>query len=289
MSTGSQVRSIGLCVKPASASAGETARELAEWLSSRGIEVAVDPEAAEFCDAPSHDRATLAEKSDLLIVLGGDGTILSVARETGDRAVPILGVNLGTLGFLAEVNPDELHSLLEDILRGNYTTQPRMRFDVRASRDGRQLLRALALNDAVLNRSDLSRMIDLEASADGLPVTRYFGDGLIVSTPTGSTAYTLSAGGPILMPGSRVYAMTPICPHTLTQRPLVLPATMAMQITIRSHEGSAQLTVDGQIGELLRDGDIVSVSADAPPAHFVVAPGRSRFDVLRTKLGWGAG
>ncbi len=288
MSNG-EVRSIGLCVKPASASAGEAARDLTAWLSSRGVEVSVDPEAAEWCDVPSLDREALAEKSDLLIVLGGDGTILSVARETGARSVPILGVNLGTLGFLAEVNPDELQPLLEDVLGGNYTTEPRMRFDVRASRDGRELLRALALNDAVLNRGDLSRMIDLEASADGRPVTRYYGDGLIVSTPTGSTAYTLSAGGPILMPGSHVYAMTPICPHTLTQRPLVLPASISMQIRVRSREGTAQLTVDGQIGELLQDGDVVTVSAGAPPAHFVVAPGRSRFDVLRTKLGWGAG
>ncbi len=289
MSDASRVRSIGLCVKPHSVPAGEGARALHAWLRERGAEVSVDLEAAAWCDAPAHERATLAEKSDLLIVLGGDGTILSVAREAGSRPVPILGVNLGTLGFLAEVNPDEQHGLLEHVLRGDFTTESRMRLEVRAMRGARELLCALALNDAVLSRSDLSRMIDLEASSDGRPVTRYYGDGLIVSTPTGSTAYTLSAGGPILMPGAQVYSMTPICPHTLSQRPLVLPAESLTRITVRSAEGTAQLTVDGQVGEVLEEGDVVTVSADAPPAHFVVAPGRSRFDVLRTKLGWGGG
>lgn len=289
MSSGNRVRSIGLCVKPDSELAGRAACALHAWLEERGAEVSVDPEASPWCEAPAHERASLAEKSDLLVVLGGDGTLLSVAREVGTRPVPILGVNLGTLGFLAEVNPHEQYALLEEVLSGEFTTEPRMRLEVRAHRGDRELFRTLALNDAVLSRSDLSRMIDLEASTDGQPVTRYHGDGLIVSTPTGSTAYTLSAGGPILMPGSHVYVMTPICPHTLTQRPLVLPANAHTEITVRGSEGAAQLTVDGQVGAALEQGDIVSVNADAPPAHFVVAQGRSRFDVLRTKLGWGVG
>jgi len=281
------IASVGLCVKPDSAAAADAARTLHGWLQARGIEVHADAEAAVACGAPARERAVLAEKVDLLLVLGGDGTLLSVARELGAGEVPILGVNLGTLGFLAEVNPDEQIALLEDVLAGRYAVEPRMRLDVRVEREGREILATLALNDAVFSRNDLSRMIDIEARADGVPVTRYHGDGLIVATPTGSTAYTLSAGGPILMPGSRVVALTPICPHTLTQRPLVLPAESRLEITVRDDEGAAQLTVDGQIGASLRRGDRVRLHAEAPPAWFVVAPGRSRFEVLRAKLGWG--
>jgi len=283
-----KIEIVGLCVRPLSEPAAEAAHALSGWLRERGVEVLMDADATGSRGETAHSREVITQKADLVIVLGGDGTLLSVAREAGARSVPILGVNLGTLGFLAEVNPEEQYALLEDILAGDYRTSQRMRLDVRAERGGRELLRALALNDAVLSRTDLSRMIDLETSADGVLVTRYHGDGLIVSTPTGSTAYTLSAGGPILLPGSRVYVLTPICPHTLTQRPLVLPADSRIEITVRGSE-AAQLTVDGQVGEVLHDGDVVTVTADAPPAEFVVAPGRSRFDILRSKLGWGAG
>jgi len=223
------------------------------------------------------------------VVLGGDGTLLAVARDMGKSTVPILGVNLGQLGFLAEVAPEEQADTLERVLAGDYETVERMRLEVRAERDGRELARYLALNDAVITRSELSRMIDLEMLADGAPVTTYHGDGLIVSTPTGSTAYTLSAGGPILLPGSRVFVLTPICPHTLTQRPIVLSETSRLEIQVFPREGHAQLTVDGQTGLTLAGGDRILVAASERPVHFVVDPSRSRFDVLRTKLGWGAG
>ncbi len=283
------IKTVGLCVKPASRTAADAARALHGWLEERGVTVRADPDAAAVCGVSAHERETLAEKVDLLLVLGGDGTILAVVRESGSFEVPILGVNLGTLGFLAEINPDQQHALLEDMLAGHYEVEPRMRLRVRVVRDGTEILSALALNDAVFTRTELSRMLHIEARADGVPVTRYRGDGLIVSTPTGSTAYTLSAGGPILMPGSRVVALTPICPHTLTQRPLVLPAESALEITVRDDEGAAQLTVDGQVGASLAPSDIVYVTTDVPPAWFVVVPDRSRFEVLRTKLGWGAG
>ena len=221
-------------------------------------------------------------------MLGGDGTLLSVAREIGARAVPILGVNLGTLGFLAEFAPSEERDVLERVLRGDYATVERMRLDVRALRGGREAFRSHALNDAVVARTDLSRMIDLETAADGVPVTTYHGDGLIVATPTGSTAYTLSAGGPILMPGARVFVLTPICPHALAQRPLVLPDSARLSVVVHPRDGAAHLTVDGQLGLALEEGDRIEIAASAHPAHFVASPYRSRFDVLRTKLGWGA-
>jgi NAD+ kinase len=284
-----KIAAVGLCVKPASAKAGEAARALAGRLAERGVAVACDPEAGRFLGGAGQSRAVLAEKVDLLVVLGGDGTLLAVAREIGSAAVPILGVNLGQLGFLAEVAPEEQLEALEHVLRGEFDTVARMRLEVRAERGGAEITRALALNDLVIKGSDLARMIDLEARTDGARVGTYHGDGLIVSTPTGSTAYNLSAGGPILMPGSRVFVVTPICPHTLTQRPLVLPETSRLAIDVRPRDGGAQLTVDGQVGARLEGGDRVHVAVSAHPAHFVVSPFRSRFDVLRTKLGWGAG
>jgi NAD+ kinase len=175
------------------------------------------------------------------------------------------------------------------VLRGEFETVARMRLEVRAKRRGAEIARALALNDLVIKGSDLARMIDLEARTDGTRVGVYHGDGLIVSTPTGSTAYNLSAGGPILMPGARVFVLTPICPHTLTHRPLVLPETSRLEIEVRPRDGGAQLTVDGQVGARLESGDRVEVEVSSHPAQFVVSPFRSRFDVLRTKLGWGAG
>jgi NAD+ kinase len=283
------IRSVGLCLKPASTPAGVAARSLEKWLVDRGVRVEGDEEAARWLSGPGLERSELGRRVDLLVVLGGDGTLLAVARDMGNSAVPILGVNLGNLGFLAEVAPEEQLDMLGRVLEGDYETVEHLRLEVFAERDGRERARYLALNDAVITRSDLSRMIDLEMLVDGVPVTTYHGDGLIVSTPTGSTAYTLSAGGPILMPGSRVFVLTPICPHTLTQRPIVLPETARLEIHSLPREGDAQLTVDGQTGLTLASGDRVIVAASERPVHFVVDPYRSRFDVLRTKLGWGAG
>jgi NAD+ kinase len=297
----SPIRSVGLCLKPDSPQAGAAARTLDKWLSDHGVLVALDHEAARWLGREGRERAALADATDLLVVLGGDGTLLAVAREVGTRSVPILGVNLGTLGFLAEVAPEEQLEVLERVIEGDFDVVPRMRLRVRAERDGQLLVDTLALNDAVINRSELSRLIDLETTADGVPVTTYHdvdlddvrftpyaADGLIVATPTGSTAYTLSAGGPILMPGSRVFVLTPICPHTLTQRPLVLSQDAKVEIQVLPREGTAQLTIDGQVGLSLVHGDRVIIEASRHPVSFVASPSRSRFDVLRAKLRWGA-
>lgn len=283
----SPVRHVGLCLKPGAVEAAEMARAVLEQLARHGVTCELDPEAAAILGGEGIPRSALAEKVDLLVVVGGDGTLLAVARQAGPRPVPILGVNQGALGFLAEVAPEELDAVLGRVLAGEFETVTRMRLQVRATRAGKELVSELALNDAVITRGDLSRMIDLETFTDGAPVTTYRGDGLIVATPTGSTAYTLSAGGPILMPGSKVIALTPICPHGLSQRPVVLPESMTLEIRVFPREGSAHLTIDGQVGVTLELGDRIFVESSEHQAHFVASPFRSRFDVLRSKLGWG--
>ncbi|HEX2485496.1 MAG TPA: NAD(+)/NADH kinase [Myxococcota bacterium] len=282
------IRCVGLCVKPDAPAAGEVARRVDKWLAERGIEVLLDAEAARWLHREGFARSFVAARADLLVVLGGDGTLLSVARETGTRGVPILGVNLGTLGFLAEVAPDELSDALARIVGGDFRTVRRLRLDVRAERDGETLLEALALNDAVITRGETSRMIDIETFTDGLPMATYRGDGLIAATPTGSTAYSLSAGGPILLPEIDAFVITPICPHTLTQRPVVLPRSSRVEMRVLPREGIGELHVDGRASCPLERGDRVHVACSEHPARFVISPLRSRFDVLRAKLHWGA-
>ncbi|MCP3984340.1 MAG: NAD(+)/NADH kinase [bacterium] len=276
-----------MCLKPGATDVADVARHLLDELTARGVAFVLDPQAAAILGGEGVERGALAEKADMLIVIGGDGTLLAVAREAGARPIPILGVNQGTLGFLAEVAPEELDAVLDQVLAGSLDVVLRTRLRVRAMRGDEELMQVLALNDAVINRSDLSRMIDVETWTNGEPVTVYRGDGLIVATPTGSTAYTLSAGGPILMPGSRALVLTPICPHGLSQRPVVVPDTSRIEMHVFPREGTAQLTLDGQVAMTLESGDRVLVEASEHPAHFVVSPFRSRFDVLRSKLGWG--
>jgi NAD+ kinase len=288
MTARAKIEVIGLAVKPDSAAAGEAAAALAKWLAGRGVRVEIDVEAARWVGGTGLEREALAARVDLLVVLGGDGTLLAAAREIGTRRIPILGVNLGSVGFLAEVNPEEQYDVLGRVLQGEMRSVERMRLEVRVERDGAERARFLALNDAVITRGH-SRMIALETRADGDLVAIYRGDGLIVATPTGSTAYSLSAGGPILLPGLEAFVLTPISPHTLSQRPLVLPQTSRIEIRALARAGLGQLTVDGQVGLALDEGDWVLVRRADEPAVFVASPVLSRFDILRAKLGWGAG
>jgi NAD+ kinase len=282
------IRSVGVCLKPNQPHLAGIVKELQAWFVERGIEVVLGAQAATATGSPATVRSEVAEKVDLMIVLGGDGTLLAVARTIGSRPVPILGVNLGTLGFLAETSSDELFEALEEVLAGSYRVEPRMRLDIEVERNGECIGRFLALNDAVLARTALSRMVDLDVRADGAAVATYHADGLIVSTPTGSSAYSLSAGGPLLLPGVEAIVITPICPHTLAQRPLVLPQSCKLEIQQRdARDGEVQLTVDGQVGSEICEGDRVSIRRSDHPTHLLVAPGRSRFDVMRAKLRWG--
>ena len=282
------IRRIGISLKADHPQLAPLLRELEKWLRDRGIEVLLGPETATASGLPGMPRSELVDKVDLMVVLGGDGTLLSVARTIGERPIPVLGVNLGTLGYLAEISLDELFPTLERVLAGELRTETRMRLDVRAERDGRELCQYLALNDAVIARTALSRMIDLRAWADGIDVTTYHGDGVIVATPTGSSAYSLSAGGPLLLPGLGAIVLTPICSHALTQRPLVLPETYRVELEVLDRRGGeVHLTVDGQVSCELQEGDRVSLRASEQPLRLLVPADRNRFEVMRSKLRWG--
>jgi NAD+ kinase len=281
-------RTVGICMKPDRPQDAGTVRGLAKWLDERGLRVLLGENAAEHVGGESRPRSEITGEADLVVVLGGDGTLLSVAREAGERAVPIAGVNLGTLGFMAEIAKDEMFAALERILGGEMRIESRMRLDVRVQREGRTVGRHLALNDAVVANANFARMIDVGVAVDAMDVTLYHADGLIVSTPTGSTAYSLSAGGPIVDPRLEAFVLTPISPHTLTQRPVVLPATSSLELHADGRGGSVQLSVDGQIGCALEDGDRVTVTRSAHPVQLVVSPFRSHFAILREKLAWGA-
>jgi NAD+ kinase len=283
------IQTIGIALKSDQSRLGSEVRDIAKWLQDRGVELLLGPEASKASGLPGMPRSELAGKVDLMVVLGGDGTLLAVARAIGERAVPILGVNLGTLGYLAEISLDELFPTLEGVLAGDLRIETRMRLDIHAERDGREIGRYLALNDAVIAGTALSRMIDLEAWADDVEVTTYHGDGLIAATPTGSSAYSLSAGGPLLLPGIGAIVLTPICPHALTQRPIVLPEMCRVAIKVLDMRGGeVHLTVDGQVGCELQEGDQVRVCASNRPLQMLVPADRNRFEVMRNKLRWGA-
>lgn len=281
-------QSAGICLKPGQEDVADLARELEKWLVDRGVEVLLDPEAGRSASSRGVPRGELAGRVDLLVVLGGDGTLLAVARAVGARDVPLLGVNLGTLGFLTETARDDLFPALESVLAGRFAIEERMRIEVSVDRGRERLDQYIALNDAVISNTALSRLVHLETRAEGGPVTIYHADGLIVSTPTGSTAYSLSAGGPLVLPALEAILLTPICAHTLTQRPLVLPATLVIEVRVQdTRGGQVHLTVDGQVGLDLEEGDCVTVRRSAHPTRLLVPPERNRFGVLRAKLRWG--
>jgi NAD+ kinase len=281
------IRCVGVAIKAGEPRALAAVRDLAKWLAERDVRACFEPDAAAAIGEVGVSRAEMVRRADLLVVLGGDGTLLAVARAVEERAVPILGINLGSLGFLVEVSVDEMTAALARALAGEMTIEPRMRLAVRLVREGRELRSWLALNDAVITKGASARIVDLEAHADGQLVTTYHADGLIVSTPTGSTAYSLSAGGPILMPDVPSLVLTPICPHALTQRPLVLPDSAAIEVVVHPRGGEVQLAIDGQEGAPLHEGDRVAVRRSEHPALLLVPPSRSRFEVLRSKLRWG--
>jgi NAD+ kinase len=279
---------IALTVKAGRAEAGPLVSRLVAMVRARGLDVALDAHAASHLgEAGGRSLDELAGMADLLVVLGGDGSVLAAVRAIGARRVAVLGVNLGHLGFLTDVSPSEAEAALDATLRGDFALVERSRFEVTHSRDGRELLRELVLNDAVITKgSALARLIELEAFVDERVIATYRSDGLIVATPTGSTAYNLSAGGPILDTDVRAAILNPICPHTLTLRPLVLPDDREIVVRLRSPE-DATLTLDGQVGATVRTGDAVRVVLAKEPARFVSAPARDHFETLRTKLGWG--
>jgi NAD+ kinase len=273
-------RHVGIVAKAANAEAVRTAHELEEWLGRRGVATALAVATAP--GAPPQ----LAGACDLIVVLGGDGTLLSVARHAAD-GVPILGVNLGTLGFLTEMGRGELYPGLVQVLAGRFTLDERSLLAVELRRDGEEPRVYRVLNDAVIAKSALSRIIELSLVVDGHLVARYRSDGLIISTPTGSTAYNLSAGGPILHPGLPVAVLNPICPHTLSLRPVVVPEGSRIEVTLETPTEEVYLTLDGQEGTTLGHRDTVRVTASPARVRLVRISGRSFYDNLRGKLHWG--
>jgi NAD+ kinase len=264
------------------------AGELGEWLRRRGIRVRFDTETARAVGRKDGvSRKAFPAGTDLVIVAGGDGTLLSVARAAAPRGIPILGVNFGGLGFLTELQPDELYPGIEKILRGESTIEERHALRVRFRRGRRVLREHLMLNDAVITKGALARMITLEVRVDGEEVATLTSDGLIVSTATGSTAYNLSAGGPILDPRMAAFVIAPICPHTLAQRPLVVPGSVKIDVRLLGAKEAVYLTLDGQVGVPMRPHDAVSIDRHPATVLLVRVARRGFFEVLRRKLHWG--
>jgi NAD+ kinase len=262
---------------------------LIAWLHDRKIEAHVDVE-TQGCvelNVPCIAREAMGEKVDLLIVLGGDGTLLAAARALKAHNIPILAVNLGSLGFLTTITLDQLYPMLEQVLEGHHRTSERMVLEAQILRRGKVAEHQTALNDAVVNKGALSRMLDFDLYVDSDHVARYRADGLIVATPTGSTAYSLAAGGPIIQPGIDAFVITPICPHMLTNRPLVVPDTSRTEIDFSASEEPVFMTLDGQIGFELGPADRVLITKSENKVTFVRPPRKTYFEVLRSKLRWG--
>jgi NAD+ kinase len=284
------IKTVGIIARPRRADISKVVPPLLDWLEARGVKVFVDPEtAASVACSPRADerkREELPALADLLIVLGGDGTLLAVSRLDNPRNVPILPVNLGGLGFLTSVTQDELFPILEEVFAGKNRISHRTMLGVEVMREGSCVQRQRALNDAVINKGALSRILDLELTINGTFVCTYKADGLILSTPTGSTAYSLSAGGPIVYPLVEALVVTPICTHTLTNRPLVVPDAARIEVTAHGPE-SVYLTVDGQVGMKLEPNDRVVVSRAAERLSLVRPARQTYFEILRDKLKWG--
>jgi NAD+ kinase len=284
------IKTVGIISRPRREDIARVVPPLVKWLQSHGAEVACDSETNDCLGSLSvhtRKREELPGCTDLLIVLGGDGTLLSAGRLAAERRVPILAVNLGGMGFLTTVPQDELYSILEEIFTGKHRVSERVMLESEIVRDGAVIRRQIALNDAVLNKAALARIMDLELRVDGEYVTTYKSDGLILSTPTGSTAYSLAAGGPIVYTTVEAFVVTPICPHTLTNRPLVIPDSATIEIEFKAEDDAVFLTLDGQIGIELVRGDHICVRKAAEKLLLVRPAKKTYYEILRNKLKWG--
>ena len=281
------MKKIGIICKPGRPEPPKILKDIVPWLLERGIEVYLEAGTASFEGALNLPRAEMPSVADLMVVLGGDGTMLGTARLVAEKGIPVLGVNLGGLGFITEVYIDEIFTALEKILKGECPTEERMMLQARIMRGGEAIASYTALNDVAINKGSMARIIDLEISVDNTYVTMFKSDGAIVATPTGSTAYSLSAGGPILYPTIHAIVLTPISPHTLTNRPLVLPEDVRIEISLTSHNEGVLLSLDGQVVFTLMTGDTVEIKKSSHKTILLRAGGRDHFDILRTKLKWG--
>jgi NAD+ kinase len=282
-------RNIGIISRPRRSNLTEVVPSLLSWLEDRGIHVVYDQETATSLAEPSEGRSReqVAAASDLLLVLGGDGTLLAAARVAAPRGIPILPINMGSLGFLTSFMLEELYPALEDILAGRLTMSERVMLHAELQRGDKILDKQTVLNEVVINKGALARMIELELSIDKDFVCRYRADGLIVASPTGSTAYSLSAGGPIVHPSVESFIITPICPHTLSDRPVVVGDTSIIEVKLSAGTESVFLTLDGQKGIPLQATDRVRISRAQQLLKLIQTPNKSYFEILRNKLKWG--
>ncbi|MFN2531913.1 MAG: NAD(+)/NADH kinase [Pyrinomonadaceae bacterium] len=290
----SSIKQIGIVLKPHQPDALKTVCDLAVWLSERKISLAGTPEIEREriehntgCAVVQVEAEKLAEEVDLMLVLGGDGTMIATARMIGDQEIPVLGVNYGDLGYLAEFRIEELYTALDSILSGKYRLDKRVMLAVELWRKDQLITRNRVLNDVVINKSALARIIEIEAYLNQQFVNSFRADGLIVSTPTGSTAYNLSAGGPVIFPSMNAVVITPICPFTLSNRPIVVPDDATIELRLRTEQEEVALTLDGQVGVSLNVGDRVVIRKSRTTFNLVQPMNRNYFDVLRDKLRWG--
>ena len=288
------MKRIGIILKRNKPEAVTIASDLVQWLQARELEVYVEEDTGRLLAIPiSRPHLNIIRREDfpnhveIVIVLGGDGTLLSVARMVWKQGIPILGVNLGGLGFLTEIGHDELYPVLEKVLRGDFETNERDVVRASVLRKGKNLAEFIVLNDAVINKNALARIIDLEITINGDYLTTFRADGLIISTPTGSTAYNLSAGGPIVYPSLHNLIITPICSHTLTNRPIVIPDDVEVHTLLKSKDEEVTLTLDGQLGFPLEFEDVVVVRKAEGQILLIRSPYRHYFELLREKLKWG--
>jgi NAD+ kinase len=282
-------QTIGIISRPRRSNLAVVVPPLLKWLKARGVQTLIDEETANCLPDGSNGQARqrVADASQLLLVLGGDGTMLAAARLAAPRGIPILPINMGSLGFLTSFTLEELHPALDDTLEGRFSLSERVMIRVELERSGKVVDQQQVLNEVVINKGALARMIELELDIDGGFVCRYRADGLIVSTPTGSTAYSLSAGGPIVHPAVESFIITPICPHMLSDRPLVIRDSSSIEMKLSANTESVFLTLDGQRGIPLQPTDLVRASRAKEILKLIQPPKKSYFEILRNKLKWG--
>jgi NAD+ kinase len=282
------MKAIGIIVKKGRIEAQELAQKICSWCSEKGIKVYLEKELNIHAPSAQYvSQQAIITSAEAVVVLGGDGTLLSVARLPGIEKALIVPVNLGGLGFLTEIRAEEVFSLLEKISAQDFTIDTRMMLNVTLCKGGKQNEEYRVLNDVVINKGAMARIIDLETSVNGLYLNTFKADGLIICTTTGSTAYSLSAGGPIIYPSLKCLSLTPICPHTLTNRPIILPEDSVIQVRLKSEHEDVFLTIDGQIGIPLTREDFVTVQKAGSAINLVKSPFCDYFEVLKEKLRWG--
>lgn len=281
------MKKIGIICKAGRPEPLEILKDIIPQIKKKGAEVFVDVESAQSIGIEGHPRSDIPQLVEAVLVLGGDGTMLSVARLVCEQGIPIVGVNIGGLGFITEFQRNEIYEAIDRLFSEDCTFEDRLMLTAGVFRHGEKIAEYTALNDVVINKGALARIVELETLINGDYVTTFKSDGLIVSTPTGSTAYCLSAGGPILYPTLESIALTPICPHTLTNRPIVLPDNVLIEIFLKSVSEDVFLTMDGQVGYSLRQNDKVAVQKSPFKARILMPCQRDFFQVLRTKLKWG--